>query len=142
VLASLAIFIFGIVAILNFFPSILRAENEAVLMSAAAMLGQMKAAEIRRDDLSESPLTPLADLIAQRATPTEPIQFPREPRLAYSFCGRSLLDPVDDPGDPADDFDVARVIVIKWSGTVPPTLANVADWEIYAEYRFDGGIIP
>lgn len=139
VLASLAIFIFGIVAIINLFPNILKAENEAALMSAAALLGQEKASEIRRDEFSLNPAIPLTNQIAQRVNPTPPVRFPREPRLAYSFNGRSILDPVDDASNPDDDFNVARVIVVKWDESNPPTSANVAEWEIYLEYRFDAG---
>jgi hypothetical protein len=80
VLASLLIFIVGVSAILNFFPSILRAEREAALMSAAAMLGQMKAAEVRRDNLAANPLLPLTVLIAQRTDPTPAYSVP--PRAA------------------------------------------------------------
>lgn len=136
VFASLAIFLFGIVAILAFFPGLLRASDEAVLMSVAALLAQEKVAELRRDDLAAPSGGSLVAAIAARATPSEPEPFAGEPRLAYSFHGRSLLDPVDDAGDAGDDHNVARVIVLRWDGNRPPTTADVGAWDILLEYRF------
>jgi prepilin-type N-terminal cleavage/methylation domain-containing protein len=139
VLAALAIFLIGIVSILNFFPNILRAQNEALLLTSAALLGQEKVMEVRRDDRSGPGPQTLIEAIRARTVPTDPIIFPREPRLAYAFHSRSLLDPVDDSNNPNDDFDVARVIIIKVEQNRIPTLANVARWEILAEIRFDQG---
>jgi len=139
VLAALAIFLIGIVSILNFFPNILRAQNEALLLTSAALLGQEKVMEIRRDDRSGPGPQTLIETIRARTEPTDPIIFPREPRLAYAFHSRSLLDPVDDAIDPNDDFDVARVLIIKVEQNRVPTVANVSRWEILAEIRFDQG---
>lgn len=137
VLASLAIFLFGVIAIVNFFPNVLRAQDEAALMSVAALLAQEKASEIRRDDLAGAGAFPLTASIATFQTPTPPEVFPRHPQLAYSFCGRSIEDPVDDPNDPSDDIDVPRVIVLRYRGTSPPNPADPASWDVLAEYRFD-----
>ena len=96
---SLAILLTGIVAIAAFFPMTLRHNQWAVDASAAAYLAQMKAEEIRRDNLTApSPAPAGVELIAvirSLQTPTRPVVFPLDPRFAYSFCGRSLLNPAE-----------------------------------------------
>lgn len=108
VLVSLAILLAGIVAIVNFFPLSLKANNDAAVLSEAALLAHQKAEEIRRDNSSRHNFIQQVRILR---TPTEPIQFPQSPHLAYSFCGVSLIDPEDDPGDPRDDVGVARIII-------------------------------
>jgi type II secretory pathway pseudopilin PulG len=108
VLVSLAILLAGVIAIVNFFPLSLKANNDAAILSEAAMLAHQKAEEIRRDNY---PRHNFIQAVRVLRTPTEPIQFPQSPHLAYSFCGVSLIDPMDDPGDPRDDVGVARVII-------------------------------
>jgi type II secretory pathway pseudopilin PulG len=108
VLISLFILMFGILGILAYFPSALRANDRAILLSEAVLLAQRKAEEIRRDDTVQRKLI---RQIRDLTEPTAPVVYDRNPTLAYRFCGVSLLDPVDDPGDPRDDRGVARVIV-------------------------------
>lgn len=100
-LVSLAIFLVGVVAILNYFPHSVRAAYDAADLSVAVMLAQMKAEEIRRDDDS---MGSLVAAIQARATPTEAKPFFQDDRLTYAFSGVSLVDPADAP-------NTARVIV-------------------------------
>ena len=109
VLVSVAILTAGIISIINFFPLGLKAQYRAGDISRAAVLAQQKAEEIRRDADRAGRL--LATIRALR-TPSEIITFPNEPRLAYCFCGISLMNPHDNPSDPRDDFGVARVIIM------------------------------
>lgn len=139
ILAAMAIFLVGIVGILNFFPNILEGENEALLVTAATLEAQQKIMEIRRDDASSPAGVSLTDAIRARTTPTEPIIFARDPRLAYAFNGLSLLDPVDDADDPGDDAGVARVIIIKVEQARVPPASQADSWNILAEMRFDAG---
>jgi prepilin-type N-terminal cleavage/methylation domain-containing protein len=108
VLISLAILLAGIIAILNFFPFALKANRDAELLSQAALLAQLKAEEIRRDLKTN---VDLLNQIKSLTTPTESVRFSQNPNLSYCFCGISLLDPNDDPQNPADDHGVARIIV-------------------------------
>ena len=110
VLVALAILLAGVLAIVLFFPRTLSASAEAVLVTEAAVLAQMKAEEIRRDDDVQGTLV---KAIADRTTPTDPIPFVQEPNLAYSFSGRTILYPADQPGDgdPRNDEGVARVLI-------------------------------
>ncbi|MFH0793011.1 MAG: hypothetical protein V2A74_03150 [bacterium] len=108
VVVSLAILLAGIVSIMAVFPWSLRAHQQAADVSAATLLAQKKAEEIRRDNDRNSDLMIQMRLLR---TPTAPLAFNEDERLTYSFCGVSLIDPIDDPGDPRDDIGVARVIV-------------------------------
>lgn len=108
VLISLAILLAGIVAVLSFFPMSLKTNRDAELLSQAAVLAQLKAEEIRRDLKTNGDLL---NQIKTLTTPTEPMQFAQNTKLAYCFCGVSLIDPNDDPNDPADDYGVARIII-------------------------------
>ncbi|MCX8036041.1 MAG: hypothetical protein N3D11_03085 [Candidatus Sumerlaeia bacterium] len=108
VLISLVILLVGILAILLYFPNVLRANDRSMMLSEAAFLAQRKAEEIRRD--ADQARRLIAE-IRSRTVPTAPVVFPENPNLAYSFCGVSLLDPTDDPGDPTDDRGVPRIIV-------------------------------
>lgn len=108
VLISLVILVSGILAILNFFPTSLRASSRAELLTIASLLAQQKAEEVRRDnDAAGDFLSSIRVLQSETAAQV----FPDDERLTYSFSGRSARDPVDDPGDPADDGFVPRVIV-------------------------------
>jgi len=109
VLVSLAILLAGLLAILNFFPQSFRANADAALRAEASLLAQAKAEEIRRD---WSQTAPLITTIRSLSIATPPVVFPEDTRLAYSFSGVSLLDPVDSLGDPRDDYGVARIIIL------------------------------
>ncbi|MBN1865683.1 prepilin-type N-terminal cleavage/methylation domain-containing protein [Candidatus Sumerlaeota bacterium] len=127
VLVSLTILLTGIVAIAAFFPTTVRQNRRAVDKSIAAYLAQLKAEEIRRDD-STGRL--LIREIRFMTTPSTPVSFAADPRFAYSFCGVSLLDPVDDSDDFRDDVRVARIIV-RYSRAFRP------QQEILYELRFN-----
>ncbi len=127
VLVSLTILLAGIVSIVNFYPLTLRAGNQAAYVSEAVMLAQLKAEEIRRDTTAVNNYVQAIRLLT---VPTEPRPFPQEPILTYSFCGVSLLDPIDDPEDPRDDVGVARVI-IRYNKSYRPNM------EVLYELRFD-----
>ncbi len=108
VLISLIIFLTGIVAILNFFPVSLKSAGRAEELTQAVFLAQQKAEEIRRDNDAASDTI---NAIRVLTTPSEPMVFPQDDRFTYSFCGRSVLDGVDDPNDTRDDFFVPRIII-------------------------------
>jgi type II secretory pathway pseudopilin PulG len=127
VIVSLAILLAGILTIVNYFPLSLKANNRAALLSDAALLAQMKAEEIRRDNIFGPKLL---NLIRTLRKPTEPVQFAQNTLLAYSFCGVSLLDPVDDPDNTTDDVGVARIIV-RYDKSYRPTE------DVIYELRFD-----
>lgn len=130
VLAAVAIFVMGVLAILLYFPNILRANNEATLMTQAALLAQEKVMEIRRDNNSvPGPLT-MVEIIRARTEPTQPVLAPRNPFIAYAFSGVSVLDPAVNPG-------VARVIVLRIEQGRIPTPAESARWDVLTEVRFD-----
>lgn len=100
----------GVVAIIFFFPQSLEAARNAEHKTKAAVLAQMKAEEIRRDDDTSNTLI---QAIRLRQSPTEPVTFAQEPDLAYQFSGRTILFQGEVPaGDPG----VARVI-IRYSPT-------------------------
>lgn len=107
VLVGLGILLAGLVAIAAVFPTTLQATRDAELLTRAAALAQEKAEEIRRDNDREGRL--IAE-IRSRTTPTAPLVFSSEPRLEYSFCGRSLLYP-ESAADPRSTAGIARVIV-------------------------------
>lgn len=105
VMVSLAILLVGILTIVYFFPSSLEAAAVAEDRTKAAVLAQMKAEEIRRDDDQNNTLI---ETIRQLNTPTIAVTFPQEPTLAYQFSGRSILYEGETPaGDPG----IARVII-------------------------------
>ena len=108
VLVSLAILLAGILTIINLYPLSLKANRRAIDISKAVVLAQLKAEEVRRD---AGGVNLFLSNIKALTTPTEPRVFPEEPYLTYSFCGKSLIDPIDDPDDPRDDIGVARVII-------------------------------
>lgn len=110
VLVSLAVLMAGVLAILFLLPTTMRAGADAGFLTEAALLAQMKAEEIRRDDDAFTSGT-MVTAIAAMTDPTPPVPFPQNPRLSYSFSGQSLLHTTNDPADPRDDPNVARVIV-------------------------------
>ena len=109
VLVSLVILLMGILAILAYFPSALRANDRAVILSEAALLAQRKAEEIRRDDDASRSLIQAIRILRG---PTVPVVFPENNALAYRFSGVSVLEPGKDDG-------VARVIVQYAEGFRP-----------------------
>ncbi|MBN1475893.1 prepilin-type N-terminal cleavage/methylation domain-containing protein [Candidatus Sumerlaeota bacterium] len=112
VVVALAIFLFGVVALLNLFPLKVRTGADATVLTEAVLLAQLKAQEIRRDNAPDSIFFLwLRSLVSP--TPPEGIPFAENPRLRYAFSGRSVLDPVDDPGVPEDDYGVPRIIVLS-----------------------------
>jgi len=127
VLISLIILACGILAIINFFPVAQRAGARAELLTKAAFLAQQKAEEVRRDNDGAGALI---DSIRMLASETAPMVWEQDERLAYSFSGRSALDPVDDPDDPRDDWFVPRVIV-RYNPAFRPSS------EVLYELRFD-----
>ncbi len=127
VIIAMAVLLAGVVGVMQLFPPTLDAANRASLTSKAALLAQQKAEEIRRDrDQQASIITEIENLTA----PTTLTPFPNDDRLAYQYHSRSVLDPVDDPGDPRDDFGVARVIV-RYNPAFRPSD------EVLFEMRFD-----
>ncbi len=116
VLVALAIMTTGVLIIALVFPQMLQAQREAEMLTTAAALAQMKAEEIRRDnDLDDR----LIDQLRMLTEPTQPIVFPREWRLTYSYSGRSLMFEAD-PSDPRAAPGVARVI-IRYAPEYRPT---------------------
>lgn len=107
-LIALVVLLVGLVALMQVFPPTLRANSEAALKAKAALLAQMKAEEIRRDD---NQLGSLVQEIALRTTPSAPVPFAQDNRLAYCYSGRSILRPNDTIGSAEDDWGVARIIV-------------------------------
>ena len=126
VVVSLIILLIGIAGILIYFPSALRANDRAVILSEAALLAHAKAEQIRHDPNAPA----LIRKIRAMTVPTAPVVFAENPNLAYRFSGVSLLDPVDDPNDPRDDHGVARIIVQHAEGYRPAG-------RILFELRFD-----
>jgi prepilin-type N-terminal cleavage/methylation domain-containing protein len=127
VLISMAILLIGVLAVVFFFPQTLQNAANAEYRSKAAVLAQMKAEEIRRDDDTTHTLIAA---IASLQTPTAPITFPQDPNLAYQFSGRTILYEGETPaGDPG----VARVIV-RYSPEY--RVSNNPNKDILFELRF------
>lgn len=127
VLIALVVLLAGIVTIVQLFPVALRASADAALQGTAVDLAQQKVEEIRRDADFQSALV---FAIKNRTTPTTPVTFGQDPRFTYSFCGTSLQDPDDTPGDARDDIGVARVLV-QFNESFRP------DRRVLYEMRFD-----
>lgn len=108
VLVGLVILLTGIIGIVQLFPQSLKANQEAELRGAAILLAQQKVEELRRDG---DALNLTVNQVQSLLTPTDPITWTVDNRLTYSYCGVSVLDPDNDPGDPRDDPFVARIIV-------------------------------
>lgn len=108
VLVALVVLLVGIVAIVQLFPVSLQGNKDAELRGAAALLAQQKVDELRRDrDQLDLVLAEIRGLGA----PTAPVVWNVDDRLAYSYSGVSTLATSDDPADPTDDPNVARVVV-------------------------------
>jgi len=109
VIVGLSILTAGILAVMTIFPLTLRGQRDAELLTIAAALGQMKVEEIRRDDDRTGRLV---SEIRNLTTPSDPIVFPIEPRLSYSFSGRTIrYANTGIPDDPRAADSVARVII-------------------------------
>ncbi len=108
VLVALALLLAGVVAIVQLFPATLRANQEAELLGAAALLAQQKAEEVRRDNDRNGDMLAAIQALT---TPTDPVVWTTDDRLTYSYNGRSTFSNVDTVPDPSDDFNVARIIV-------------------------------
>jgi len=108
VLVALAILLAGIIAVVQLFPVSLEASNEAVLKGNATVLAEQKVEELRRDRDRQAQII---QAVRNRNTPTDPVVWPMDERLTYSYSGVSVLFDQDTPGNPADDVGVARVIV-------------------------------
>jgi type II secretory pathway pseudopilin PulG len=109
VLVALGILTAGLLVVLAIFPYTLQAQRDAELLTKAAALAQMKVEEIRRNDSLNGTMI---SAIRSLAEPSEPVAFQNEPRLAYQFCGRSVIYTATGDGtDPRAQNGVARVIV-------------------------------
>lgn len=107
VVVSFAILTAGLLSVLAVFPLTLRSQSKAELLTIAASLAQMKAEEIRRDDSTDGALV---KAIINLDAETDPIVFPHEKRLTYSFWGRSVRYR-GLANDPRAADGVARVII-------------------------------
>lgn len=107
-LIALAILLIGLVALVRFFPPTMRASNDAVMKSRAALLAQAKMEELRRDADRQASLI---GAISRLDTPTPALRFSEDERLVYQFCGRSVLDSTDTIGLPGDNDRTPRIIV-------------------------------
>lgn len=107
-LVSVVVLTVGVMVIALYFPRTLQTKLEAGHLARAVALANQKAQEIRRDNDAANRL--ISD-IQSLTGPSPTGRFPEDDRLVYQFSGVSVLDPIDDPGDPRDDHGVARVIV-------------------------------
>lgn len=128
VLLGLSILTAGILAVLALVPWTLRANERAELRTLAASLGMMKIAEIRRDNPTTGSVATLIGEIQDLTTPTDPITFPFEPRLAYRFSGETIL--YTGVNDERSSSGVARVIIQESPDFRPNPI-------ILEEFRFD-----
>ena len=132
VLVSIAILLVGLVMIIYFFPQMLRSTQDAEYHTKAALLAQLKAEEIQRDDdITSSLVTAISEL----REPTRPITFSQEPDLSYSFASQTILYPGQSPeGDP----DVPRVIISRTRSlqTGPAVGQVIAPKDVLYELRF------
>lgn len=109
VFIGLSILTVGILVVLQLFPYTIRANERAELRTIGAALAMQKIEEIRRDNDQGSRLI---DGIKSLTSPTAPVPFAADPRLAYRLSGVTML--YSDSGvanDPRDDVGVARVII-------------------------------
>lgn len=136
VMIGLALLLVGILAIIAYFPYMLRSAEAAELRTIGSGLALMKLEEIRRDNDDNGRLL---NAIKSLPGPTDPVTFPMEPRLAYRFSSTTILykhhdaagNLIDEPTDPRDNPGVARVI-IQISPEFRPGKEFILD-----EYRFD-----
>lgn len=132
VLVSIAIFLAGAVLIVYLFPQTLRASKEAELRTKAALLAQMKAEEIRRDDDTNRSIS---TAIANLAEPTDSVVFTQEPELSYAFSSYSFHHRNANPPVPEGDDNVARVLVLRSRNGAAPT-KPYSPKEVLYELRF------
>lgn len=126
-LVALAVFLAGVIPIIVFLPGLYSARKDAATLTKAALLGQMKAEEIRRDD---DVAGTLVNTIAARTEPTLPLPFATSTDLSYAFSGVSLKYAATD--SPRGDPNVARVLVVR---TNRPSTA-VSPKDVIYELRF------
>ena len=122
VLVALAILTAGMLTIMALYPTTLRAQRDAELLSEAAALAQMKAEEIRLLDSADGVLVAEIESLTTE-TETERLVFPNESRLTYSYCGATVMYAelaAATPGDPRVASNVARVI-IRYASEFRPT---------------------
>lgn len=108
VLVAMALLLAGIVAIVQLFPVSLQANTEAILKGNATLLAHQKVQELRTDADRQALVI---EEIRDRNGLTDPIVWPVDPRMTYSYAGESELAVGDTPGDPRDDSNVPRVVV-------------------------------
>jgi Tfp pilus assembly protein PilV len=128
VFIGLSILTVGVLVILQMFPYTLRANERAELRTIGAALAMQKIEEIRRDnDVGNR----LLDGIKGLTTPTQPVAFASEPRLAYRLSGVTMIyTNTGVANDPRDDVGVARVIIQEAPGYRSRP-------QILDEYRFN-----
>jgi prepilin-type N-terminal cleavage/methylation domain-containing protein len=141
VLVALAILLAGLVTLVQLFPVSLQASADAALQGEAIFLAQQKVEELRRD---RDQLANIITYVQNRATPTDALPFPHQPRLAYCYSGVSLLYPVFDPADPRTFPNVARVIIRETvADSYVTDFDDEGNWEgpvpgrVLYELRFD-----
>lgn len=106
VLMGLSLLTMGILGILWLYPWTLRANQTAELRTAAGGLAMMKVEELRRDDTVTS--VSLTDTLLTVDTPTTPLVWPLDERLAYSFASDVVTI---SSGTETTSQTVAKVIV-------------------------------
>lgn len=136
VLIGISILTVGVLIILMAFPQHMKSNEIAELRTIGAALANMKIEELRRDNDENDKLI---NAIRLMTTPTEPIPFSLDQRLAYQISNETFLYRtrnalgvvVDDPDDPRDDPGVPRIIVLI-NPEFRPGNAAILD-----EYRFN-----
>lgn len=103
---GLSLLTMGILGILWLYPWTLRANQTAELRTAAGGLAMMKVEELRRDDTVTS--VSLTDTLLTVDTPTTPLVWPLDERLAYSFASDVVTI---SSGTETTSQTVAKVIV-------------------------------
>lgn len=132
VTVAIAILMIGIVGIVKLFPPSLKTSSEAAVRGRAVLLAQAKLAELRRDNDKNNSFT---QAVLGLATPTTPVPFAADDRLAYQYSPTSEIAPDGDPNDPAFDPGVARII-IRYNSAYRPS------GDVVYELRFDGVASP
>lgn len=136
VVIGMSILTVGLVSLLVSFPHTLKSDEMAELRTLGAAYALLKMEEVRRDNDANDKMI---DTLRTLRAPTPPVDFPFDPRLAYSFSSTTVLyenrdaagNVVNDPIDPRDDPNVPRVIV-QISPRFRPANPTILD-----EYRFD-----
>lgn len=123
VAVALAVFLVGIVGILQIFPQTLRSTEEAGLRGRAALMAQQKVEEIRLNADQPGSFIDEIKALDPDALP-DPIPFARDDNLAYQFGPRSFYS--DDPATGSEAW-----IAVRFNPELQP------DSEIIMEMRFD-----